>query len=240
MGLPLAKFFEPNPFSSSELLQSLLPARTTLQHISLYSSPMKLQLNATKIALGPTLDMFPLLTTLFIDEQRFCHHWLRGHVQDKPSSELDLDPVCLIAILPRTISSLTVRLHGRYAAGVDVIHLGHKILQGCFPALSTLQVQILNDMSGLRMGLHAGSWAIKDCLLYHVPPEDRVETLKKLARELKLRIEDAFLGTGIQPKVRYNHSYLFPSADDFLVDQTWRSSLAKLAEYPDQNSATLE
>lgn len=178
----------PNPFSPARLLRSLLAAKSTIRDISIATSYIFLEPNATKVTIGPLLREFSNLTSLSLDEQCFCLHCLDGKKHDPAT--------CLVDTLPVTVCGLTVKLHDRYRAVQDVIRLGHDAAMGIFPKLQTLKVEFPYEAWNKREDYSLQS-APTRCLLdcFYCDGDDDVEKLQALVGESRPLILAAFRDT---------------------------------------------
>lgn len=125
-------------FLPTELMQAVLPARTSLEWMELFCSDAKIPYLRSESLLTDELKHFTSLQVLVLDEQLFCGHW-----NSKPEC---VEDDCLVRILPETVTTLTIRLHDKFKAVPDLVRLGTEKKQGSFPRLIRVQVDVLQDL----------------------------------------------------------------------------------------------
>lgn len=196
--------YDPVLFSPSELLDSIVPVRGTLQHLALYCSSAKIPSFPRDSLLNAKLVEFSSLTTIILDEELFCQHWLSDTNVSEDS--------CLIHILPKTLSSLTIRLHDKFKAVPDVVRLGNEVLLGGYPRLSCVAVNIIQDIDEPEdpyAGNRNPDAFNSEYLLHGIPSDQWEETLRAFANSTRLAVMKAFQGTKVAIDVRYIHELLF-------------------------------
>lgn len=204
--------FNPTLFSPAGLFEVILSAKDTLLHLEIYCHHAKIPSFPCESLLDFRLKSLALLTTLVLDEELFCQHWLfDGHANKDES----YSNICLISILPNNISSLTVRLHDKFKAVVDIIRLGKEVALGHYHSqLSHLQVYVIHDVTGPAdpYNLNQDPDAFdSEYFLYAVEPEGWKETLRALAETIRPTIAQAFAATDVAVKVEYRFEALLSS-----------------------------
>ncbi|CEJ82005.1 hypothetical protein VHEMI02099 [[Torrubiella] hemipterigena] len=134
-----------NPFSPARLLQALLPARQSIANLAIFTSFIFVE-DTVKVAIGPILQQFTNLTSLNLDEQCFCHHW----IDTTKGGYHDYQETCLVDVLPVSIEHPIARLHDRSRTVKDVICLGHTA--GSFPRLQSVTVEFGDEILDRQEG----------------------------------------------------------------------------------------
>ncbi|KAM4060496.1 hypothetical protein HRG_001945 [Hirsutella rhossiliensis] len=166
--------------SRSRLLDSLLPASETLTSLTIRLSHVRVSRWDFMPGPQPAMLQFPCLTTLVLDEQFFCRHWLPA----KFGGYADDQTTCLTELLPQTMTLLGIRLHHKFRALNDVCHLGKEVATGMFPALQRVEIDVLNHV---RSRPNNPAWARR--------LGKRLEAYRESARQ-------AFDGTSVQAHIR--------------------------------------
>lgn len=193
-------------FSPAALLNSILPyIKKRLQHLELYCSAAKIPSFPIDTLLGFRMKEFTVLSTLVLDEELFCQHWLSDSSQDS----------CLVNILPETVSSLTVRLHDKFKAVPDIERLGRQVASGYYSKLSRLQVHVLHDREEIEDTWNANQDPDafdSEYLLHSVPEEQWETTLRELAESIRLTVTEAFRDAEVAVEVKYVFEISFSDA----------------------------
>lgn len=204
--------FNPTLFFPTELLDAILVAKHTLLHLEMYCSYAKVPSFPSESLMDFRLKELTLLTTLVIDEELFCQHWLSDDSNATVNASFD---TCLISILPETVSWLTVRLHDKLKAVPDIAQLGKEIALGHHNSqLSFLQVYVIHDVAGLAdpYNLNNDPDAFDSTyFLYAVEPETCEEALQVEVESIRPTIVQAFSGTNVMVKVAYRYEAVISS-----------------------------
>lgn len=172
----------PSNFSPARHLQDL-PTKT-LRHLALHSSYTKIRQDVTLAGLG-SLEDFGALTSLVIDEQCFCKHWLQDKAPIFTYEGEYIPPstaTCLTSILPSQVTNLTVRLHDKYYAVDDILELGKQVASGRFPALSRLFVMVVDEVKRKQRYTY-----VYDTILDHQKRHQFLETVEEKQDYLQAR-----------------------------------------------------
>lgn len=168
--VPLDRGALPNTFSPRRLAESLLPAASRLESLTIHPNMVRLR-HATEVLLDAGMRRFTKLQYLSVNEECFCRHRIydrhydpnigvyhRGNSEAAPPvpyedeyPQIRTDNECLVSVLPSSIKYLTVRLRGRFQAIPDLIRLGRATVDGQFPNLKQLVVH--PAMDGLKAKL---------------------------------------------------------------------------------------
>lgn len=139
------------------------------------------------------MQLFPRLTTLVLDEQFFCRHWLPEEDGGFAADE----KTCVTDMLPQTVTLFGVRLHHMFLAWNDIRHLGDEVSAGRFPALRRVDIQVL---------LHPDADRYKSDLDGKLT--ERFEKYREGARR-------AFGATHVKARVRKVREGKFASGDEY-------------------------
>lgn len=192
--------YEPALFSPAELLEAVLPAKKTLQHLELYCSFAKIPSFPKETLLRYRLKGLFVLETLVLDEELFCHHWLPDPCDDS----------CIVDILPDSLTFLTIRMHDKFRTVSDLARLGQSVAKGALPRLSRLRVEILHDI--LARSDYTTANRNEDAFdaeyhLYDVPWEQWRSTIRGLTEHVAVRVREAFQGTKVAVEVEYVYEH---------------------------------
>lgn len=200
-------------FSPAELMQAVLPARTSLQLMELFCSDAKIPYLRSKSLLTEELKHFTSLQVLVLDEQLFCDHW-----NSKPANNDCVEADCLVRILPETVTTLTIRLHDKFKAVPDLVRLGTEKQQGSFPRLVRVQVDVLQDFAqtvyhGVRDPEPPGF--DHEYLLFGLERSEWGPAVIKLAQKIRPVILTAFGETECIATVDYLEEQLYTTGEDY-------------------------
>lgn len=178
--MPLEKRGMPNTFSPRRLVESLLPAASRLESLSIHPNDVRLRY-ATEVLLDGGMHRFTNLQRLSLNEECFCRHrvYERKDADCFPQEECDdptndeypqvrTDGACLVNVLPRSVTSLRVRMQAKRQAIPDVMRLGRAAVDGQFPNLKRVAMQ--TAMPGLEHKLaeaFQGSSVFAQVVGYH-------------------------------------------------------------------------
>lgn len=127
--------------SPTQVLDALTPARQSLESLTLRLSRLRIPASDLQAHWQPLLSQFSALTTLVLDEQAFCRHWLPL----KKSGRKQDEATCITTFLPQTVSLLGIRLHHHFHAYSDIVHLGDQVVAGHFKSLRRVETEYLYD-----------------------------------------------------------------------------------------------
>lgn len=170
----------PNSFSPRRLLQSLLPAAERLEAICVQPYGIALRPFTELLVGGADLHCFTRLQELSLLEDCFCRGWtldddydpddddFLGSLPGEDSDGKEADEkeeehpyactstMCLVDMVPQSVTSLTVRLRGQPRAIPDIVRLGQEAAQGRFPSLRRVAVEFYehNGIPGLEEAFH--------------------------------------------------------------------------------------
>lgn len=181
------------PFAPARLLDAILPTKWTLAHLELSCHTAKIPSVPRETLLDPRLKELTMLTTLLLDEELFCQHWL---------DDLCLDS-CLVNILPDNISHLTVRLHCKCKTIPDILRLGHEVAAGSYPQLSRVHVHVLRDMRTAGNERKCNMNRDPDDLLRGIPHEKWEQTPQSLTDTIQPALQEAFASTSVAVEIQY-------------------------------------
>lgn len=188
--------YQPALFSPAELLKAILPLKDKLLHLEIQCSMAKIPFFPRETLFDIRLKEFTSLTTLTLDEELFCHHWLSQSSQDS----------CLVNILPDSVTSLTVRLHDKFKAIPDIVRLGREACLGRYSELSRVYVHVVDDVERLSDygNLNEDPEAFDAAYFLHaIDPNKWKEALQILAVETRPKIVKAFEETNVQVEVKF-------------------------------------
>lgn len=167
-------------FSPKHAISTMEPVASTLERLGLFCGSAFVTNLSISSLITTELHLFRKLTILDIDEQIFCRHW----------QNITEPPTCLIGMLPATMCSFTLRLHDKYRAVGDIIHLGEHISKLETTRLTRVRVLVLYDRS--RMAYQS-----RDKGYYLEPSDEYAEqlvALQALALNIRPSIMNAFRG----------------------------------------------
>lgn len=193
----------PTLFSPAELFDAVSAAKNTLHHLEMYCNIAKIPRFQDGHLLDHRMKELSLLTTLVLDEELFCRHWLQDARADMNA--------CLTTVLPENLTSLTVRLHDKFKAVPDIIQLGRVRALGCYTRLTNLQVHVLHDTTAPDDPYSSNRIpdSFDDSYLLHaVPPDKWEETLRGLTEKIRPDIVQAFPQMTLV-EVRYVYEEIF-------------------------------
>lgn len=124
------------------------------------------------------MHSFSALKSLELDEQIFCNHW----------TEPQSPPLCLVSMLPSTVTCLTIRMHDKFRVIDDIIELGAEVCQGNFQSLIWLTVTVKSPVEFMHR--------IEDPEHYLIDTEDddrvKRKAIELLYAKVKRSIQTAF------------------------------------------------
>lgn len=123
------------PFSPVRMLESLAPAKESLTSLTLDTCLATIYPDVEDLA--PSLAKFSKIENLTLEEQSFCHHWLKGPLF---RSVVHDPPACVTRILPQSVRQLSIVLHMDTKIVEDIIHLGKHAHEGKFQSLRGLTI----------------------------------------------------------------------------------------------------
>lgn len=196
----------PNTFSPSRLLQSLMPAASRLETLEINAEMVNLQKDSA-VLVGVGLHSFTKLQRLSLNENCFCSHRLYGNYnggldpfQPWDQGEGEYPHVCranrcLVEALPKSVTSLNIRLGRKPLAIPDILCLGNAAVDGQFPNLVhiTVEAYLMVPKERLQEGRH---WTSISCFPEGDPVED--PNMQPLAPKLA----EAFHGSGVTAGVK--------------------------------------
>lgn len=184
-----------NGFSPNKLVQSLMPAASRLETLSIHTHKIRLR-SDPDVLIGTALRPFTALKNLSLPEDCFCKHWIYKNDQgglDTFAIEHEMHPEaysCLVSTLPTSVTSLNIRLRKRPYVVPDILHLGKAALDGLFPSLKRITVEASPWV--LKASIQqAGHRTSNACSQYGKP------TGESAMQDLEAKLEEAFQGSGV-------------------------------------------
>lgn len=176
-------------FYPKQAVDALLPVAPTVESLGLFCSRSMVPNLVQSSLLTDELHAFTQLSVLDLDEQVFCRHWL----------DTVAPPHCLVGLLPSSVCSFTLRMHDKYRAIDDVIHLGQLTNSSLMAtSLTRVRVLVLYNTNGLCYIPFD-----EEHYLHGVEYDEQVEVLQTLAHKIRPRILAAFRNSMIRVTVEY-------------------------------------